>query len=154
MKKFWKYFIITILLLTGLFFVGLLFLFFVPSSSIFGITFISYNDRQISNSYEISKVNSIVLNSRSYDIEIESTKSSTITARIENHSLGYVLKKNSNLLLKEDLTNGVLKFTISEPYGAAFKNNSKIKLLIPNAAKDKSLDLSLENKNLHLNFVR
>ena len=144
--------IITILLLTGLFFVGLLFLFFVPSSSIFGIAFISYNDRYISNSYEIEDVDKIILNSRSYDIEIESTKSSKISARVENHSLGYVLKKNSQLILKEDFTNGILTFTINEPYGAAFKNNSQITLLIPNAAKDKSLDLSLENKNADVLF--
>ena len=152
MKKVWKYLIITILLLTGLFFAGLLFLFFVPSSSIFGITFISHNERLISKDYKLENVNQIVLNSRSYDIEVFSTSSSNLSVRVEGHSLGYVTKNNSKLLLKEELTNGILTFTIVEPYGAAFKNSSKITLYIPEASKDKQISLTLSNENANVNI--
>ena len=113
MKKVGKYFLITTLLLTGLFFVGMLFLFFVPSSSLFGITFISHNDRLISKDYKINNVNQIILNSRSYDVDITTTTDSYVTARVECHSLGYVLKNNSKVLLKEEFTNGILTFTFS-----------------------------------------
>ncbi len=144
MKKFGKYFSITLLLLTGLFFVGLLFLFFVPGSSIFRITFISYNERTISSDHKIESVEKIILNSRSYDIEVKSTQSSSISARIENHSLGYVFKENSKLILEESLSNGILTFNISEPHGVAFKNNSSITLYIP---ENKDVDLQINNKN-------
>lgn len=149
MKKVGKYLSITLLLLTGLFFVFLLFLFFVPNASMFGITFISYNERTLSENYKIENVEKIVLNSRSYDIKIESTQSSIVSARIENHSLGYVLTKNSTLNLEEELLNGVLTFTVNEPYGVAFKNNSLITLLIP---ESKEVDLKIENKNANVTF--
>jgi len=151
MKKFWKYLIITILLLTGLFFAGLLFLFFVPSSSIFGITFISHNDRLISKDYKLENVNQIVLYSRSYDIEVLSTSSSNVSARVEGHSLGYVSKLNSKLLLKEELENGILTFTIVEPHGVAFKNSSKIILYLPESTQEKPINLSLNNKDASVN---
>jgi len=152
MKKVWKYLIITILLLTGLFFAGLLFLFFVPSSSVFGITFISHNERLISKDYKLEKVNQIVLNSRSYNIEVFSTTSSNVSARVEGHSLGYVSKLNSKLLLKEELENGMLTFTIVEPHGVAFKNSSKITLYIPESSKDKPINLKFQNKNANVNI--
>ena len=152
MKKVWKYLIITILLLTGLFFAGLLFLFFVPSASIFGITFISHNERLISKDYKIENVNQIVLNSRSYDIELLSTTSSNLSARVEGHSLGYVTKLNSKLLLKEELENGILSFTVIEPHGVAFKNSSKITLYIPEASKDKPINLKFENNDANVNI--
>lgn len=144
MKKVRKYLLITFLLLTGLFFVGLLFLFFVPTSSILGITFINYNDRYISKDYNIDLVDKIVVNSRSYDIELVAVNSASCSIRVESHSLGYVLEKNSKVKLEEDLSNGVLTFTLTEPYGAAFKNNSLITLYIP---KSKAVNLNLKNKN-------
>lgn len=152
MKKVWKYLIITILLLTGLFFAGLLFLFFVPSSSIFGITFISHNERLISKDYKLENVNQIVLNSRSYTIEVLSTSSSNLSARVEGHSLGYVTINNSKLLLKEELENGILTFSVIEPHGVAFKNSSKITLYIPEASKDKPINLKFKNDNANVNI--
>ena len=139
-----KYLLITLLLLTGLFMVGLLFLFFVPTSSIFGITFISYNDRLISKDYNISNVNKIVVDSRSYDIELVAVNNTNCSLRVESHSLGYVLQKNSKVKLEEEFSNGVLTFTLTEPYGAAFKNNSLITLYIP---KSKAVNVNLKNKN-------
>ena len=150
MKKVGKYFIITTLLLTGLFFAGLLFLFFVPSSSIFGITFISHNERLISKDYKLENINQIIIDSSSYDIEILSTNSSNVSARVEGHSLGYVSKNNNKLILKENLTKGILTFEITEPHGVAFKNNSKIKLYIPEETKDKSISLTLNKKDANV----
>ena len=70
MKKFWKYFTILILLLIGLFCVGLLYLFFVPSAELFGIKYISLNKDVYTQEYAAESVNTVVLNSRSYDVNI------------------------------------------------------------------------------------
>lgn len=149
MKKVGKYITITLLMLVGLFFVGLLFLFFIPNSSLFGITFISYNERTFSEFYnldtnaEINTVNSVKINSRAYDVKVKSSNSENLYLQVENHSLGYVLKDNKNLIIKESLNNKVLTFTITEPYGVAFKNNSSITLYVPT---DKEINLTLSNK--------
>lgn len=147
MKKVGKYLTITILLLTGLFFVGLLYLFFVPKSSLFGITFISYNEKSLSEYYDISQVEKIVINSRSYDVNIESSTNSKVYAKVLNNSLGYVLKENKDLKIGENLSNNTLTLTIIEPYGVAFKNSSSITLYIP---KNNEVDLVLKNKNANV----
>ena len=147
MKKVGKYLTITILLLTGLFFVGLLYLFFVPKSTLFGITFISYNEKTLTDYYESSQVEKVVLNSRSYAINVEASSNSKIYAKIENHSLGYVLEDNKDLKISQSVSNKTLKLTIVEPYGAAFKNNSLITLYLP---KNEAVDLVIENKNANV----
>jgi len=144
MKKVGKYLTITSLLLLGLFCVGLLFLFFVPKSNLFGIVFISYNQKETSQKFEANSVNKIIVQSRSYNVEVKSTKQSDVYLTVENHSLGYVLEKNSKLDVFESYENNELTFIITEPYGAAFKNNSTITLHLPTS---KEFDLSLTNKN-------
>lgn len=134
---------ITLLILVGLFFVGLLFLFFVPKSSLFGITFISYNDKTFTEFYNQDDINSVVINSRAYNVDVKQSTSKNVYAKIENHSLGYVLVDNSTLVVREDVNNKTLTLTITEPYGVAFKNNSSITLYVP---QDKEINLSLHNK--------
>lgn len=143
MKKVGKYLSIILLILTGLFFVCLLFLFFVPKSNLFGITFISYNEKTFTKFYDAETIDSVVINSRAYNIEVKSSTSSKLYAQIENHSLGYVLVDNSKLTVDEATNNKILTLTIAEPYGVAFKNNSSITLYVP---KDKEINLSLSNK--------
>lgn len=144
MKKVGKYLTITSLLLLGLFCVGLLFLFFVPKANLFGIVFISYNQKETSQKFEASSVDKIIIQSRSYNVEVKSTTQSNVYLTVENHSLGYVLEKNSKLDIFESFENNVLTYIITEPYGAAFKNNSTITLHLP---KSEEFDLSLTNKN-------
>ena len=61
MKKVGKYLTITLLFVTGLFFVGLLYLFFGPKSSLFGLTFISYNETRLTQYYDISQVEKVIV---------------------------------------------------------------------------------------------
>lgn len=131
MKKFWKYFLILILLLSGLFCVGLLYLFFVPNSSMFGITYISYSGKYISNYYSKSSVQSIELNSLNYDIVLSTSSSDNVYALVHAKSFGYVLKENSQVKVKSELIAGTLKINITEPHGLAFKNDSVIELKLP-----------------------
>lgn len=147
MKKVGKYLTITVLLLTGLFFIGLLYLFFVPKSTLFGITFISYNEKTLTSYYDASQVQKVVLNSHSYDIVVESSHSSKLYAKIENHSLGYVFTENKDLKVSESLTNNTLKINVVEPHGAAFKNNSLITIFLP---KNQAIDLEIKNENAHV----
>ncbi|MBQ8615809.1 MAG: hypothetical protein IJ415_04510, partial [Clostridia bacterium] len=70
MKKVWKYLVITLLLLLGLCCVGVLYLFFMPGTSLFNITYINYNIKKETSKYSASHVSAIELNSRSYEIEI------------------------------------------------------------------------------------
>lgn len=149
MKKVGKYLLITILILLGLFFASLLFLFFVPKSSIFGITFISYNECQYTKFYDDDNIDNIVLESRSYEVNVKTHSSNQLYAKVENHSLGYVLKDNQYLIVKESVNNNTLTLTVVEPHGAAFKNNSEITIFVP---KDKEISLSISNKNALVNI--
>lgn len=149
MKKVGKYLLITILILLGLFFASLLFLFFVPKSSIFGITFISYNECQYTKFYDDDDIDNVVLESRSYEVNVKTHSSSQLYAKVENHSLGYVLKDNQYLIVKESVNNNTLTLTVVEPHGAAFKNNSEITIFVP---KDKEISLSISNKNALVNI--
>ena len=143
MKKVWKYVIITLLMLLGLFCVGVLYLFFVPNSSLFGITYINNNKKLPSKKYEKDAISGIVLNSRAYDINILTSPDSTIYAEAKSQSFGFVLKENKNFNITSSVKNNVLTINIIEPYGFATPNASLINLYLP---KNKAFDLTLNNK--------
>ena len=126
MKKFWKYFTILILLLTGLFCVGLLYLFFVKGSTLFNITYVSHNKTYLSKSYTASEVSTIKLNSRAYRVNIVPAKSEEISASVQARTLGYTLVKNSNVSVTSKLVDGILTIEVDEPYGIAFRGDSFI----------------------------
>lgn len=149
MKKFWKYFLILILLLAGLFCVGLLYLFFVPNSSMFGITYISYSDRYQSKAFNKDAIHTIEMESRSYDVNIQTSSSDSISVIVDAKSFGYVLEKNSYVNLSTEVVAGILKINITEPSGLAFKNNSSITLRIP---ENYNVNLKLTNKNAETNL--
>ena len=143
MKKVWKYIVITLLLLLGLCCVGVLYLFFVPNSSLFNITYVNHNIIKESNKYNQDLISKIELNSRAYNVRVLSTEESTIYVKAHSNSFGFVLKDNSNLDIHSKLDNTVLTFNIDETYGFAARNASYVELYVP---KDFEVDLTLKNK--------
>ncbi len=144
MKKFGKYLIITLLLLLGLCCIGVLYLFFVPNSSLFGICYISLNsstDSQVYAQSQYESLHTISLNSGAYNVEIVPTSGETISVSVFSNSFGFVLKKNSVTSITSKIENGSLTFNVTEPNGAAIKNRSKIYLYVP-AALNKNLLLT------------
>lgn len=146
MKKFWKYFAIVILSLIGLCAIGLLYLFIVPNSSLFGICYISYNENFSSNIYNVDEnsIGQIVMTSRDYDVEITTTDDRSVYVKVFANSFGFVLKKNSHVNIDTTLLAGKLTINVTEPNGACIPNNSKIKLYVP---EDYEINLSLNNNN-------
>ena len=157
MKKFWKYFTLTILFLLGLCCVGLLYLFFVPNSSLFGIRYISYNHNVNSLAYSIENVETISLNSNAYKVKLVSSEENKISVKLYTNSLGFVLNKNKDALITSSLKDNILTFNITEPTGALFHNSSYIELTIPKSEsvnlniKNNKADLTLDNNNIHIN---
>lgn len=144
MKKVGKYLIITLLLLLGLCCVGVLYLFFIPNSSLFNITYINNNSTIKSSYYDHTGISEIELNSRSYDIEIVEAKNERIYCEVYSNSFGFVLTKNETASVSASLSNNTLTFNVKEPYGFATKNSSYIKLYVPASI---SFDLTLNNKS-------
>ena len=144
MNKVGKYIIISLLLLLGLCCVGVLYLFFVPNSDLFNITYLNNNITIESTKHEMDKISKIELNSRAYNISVSTTEDETIHAEVFSNSFGFVLTKNESAQVTSEIKNNVLTFNIKEPYGFAVKNNSLIKLYIPSS---KSFDLTINNKS-------
>lgn len=151
MKKFWKYFLIVILALIGLMFIGVLFMFFFPGKSLFGICYISQNERKTSKMFSTTDnvINLVELNSRSYDIDVISTDGDDVYAYVYFNSFGFVAKKHSVGAINATLNDAKLVINIAEPYGACIPNNSKITICLPKSA---TLNLKLNNKNALVNF--
>ncbi len=148
MKKFWKYLTILILLLLGLCCVGVLYLFFVPNSSLFNITYISHNQKYTSNNYNQASVDEVKIISNKYPVKIYASTNENLTLSVYNHSFGFVLTENSKLSVVPKYEDRVLTFNIKEPFGASLDNNSFIELRIPTT----SIDLTLQN-NLSLTTI-
>lgn len=132
MKKVGKYLSLVLLLVLGLASIGLLLIFFVPNLTILNITAINYN-KTISNkeTYNKDDVNMIVLSSQHFDVKVFADERDTIEINAYANTLGFAFKNNSNFEIEEKLNDGVLYFTVHEPFGAAFTNNSSIKLFVP-----------------------
>ncbi len=143
MKKVGKYVAISLLLLLGLCCIGVLYLFFIPGSSLFTITYINNNKVEKSNNYNKDDVSIVQLNSRVYDVNIVPTDLDVVSLEVETHTFGFVLEKNSDVKISSSLKNNILKFDIKEPYGFATHGSSEIKLYLP---KTKAFDLQLENE--------
>lgn len=152
-SKFGKYFAIVLLSLIGLCAVGVLYLFIVPNSSLFGICYISYNKDYDSLTYNVDEnaINSITLNSKNYNVEIKTSPSTSkdVYVRVYSNSFGFVLKKHSQVNIDAKLLTGDLTFNISEPYGACFKNRSKITMYVP---ENFAVNLKLSNKDATTNL--
>ena len=146
MKKFWKYFLILILLLLGLACVGILFLFFVPNSNLFGIQYVAYRQAFYSTTYDASTISKITLNSLNYDVRIVPSNDNTIKASVHSFAFGFLRVENNVLNITSSTENGELVFNVSEPFGAVVPNNSYVELLYP----QKQLDLALNNNQANI----
>jgi len=150
MKKFWKYFTIVILLLIGLFFVGLLYLFFVPNSHLFNITYISKNETKVlDNDYKADDIDKISLVSRNYNVKVVSTDSDEITLKVYANSLGFVLRQNKDLSITPTPDGRHLTISVSEPHGFATMGESYIELYLP---ESKSFDMAIKNNKAYTNI--
>ncbi|HJD05648.1 MAG TPA: DUF4097 domain-containing protein [Candidatus Onthoplasma faecipullorum] len=151
MKKFWKYFLIVLLLILGLFMVGVLYLFFVPGSSLFNITYVSLNVQGVSNAYSRDQVETITIQNRDFPINIVEASSDNISVRVYSNSLGFALVKNSTVGINAKIEEGNLIFTISEPHGLMSNGDSVIELRIP---ENFSSNLSIINRNSTITLDR
>ena len=142
MKKVSKYIVISLVLLLSLCCVGVLYLFFVPNSTLFNITYINMHKELETKEYETELINKIELNSRSYDILVTSSESDKVSLKAYSNSFGFVLNKNKSFSITEKLDNGILTFSITEPHGFAAKNSSYIELYIPS---DLTCNLTISN---------
>ncbi len=148
MKKFWKYFTIVVLLLIGLCAIGILYLFFIPGASLFGIQYISLNKDYYSESRAITGVDKIELNSLDYDVRIVPAVGDKASVKVYANSLGFLLTKNAAVKIDIVTEASTLKFNVTEPSGAVIRNRSYIELRIPT---DSSLSLAVNNKNALVN---
>ena len=142
MKTFWKYFSIILLLLIGLCMLGILYLFFVPNSSIFGLRYLSLNETIYSDGYTADNFNKVTVNSHAYEVHVEASDSENIIVSLYVNSLGFTLVDNSNYSIDTDIDGSELVFDITEPTGALVRNDSHITVMIP---ADTSIALELNN---------
>ena len=114
MKKIGKYLIITLLLLLGLCCVGVLYLFFIPNSSLFNISYVSHSTKLSSKQqYLAEDVNKIVLNSNKFEVKISESSSDKISLKVYDQTFGFALVKNNKTSIDEELNPaGVLTFNI------------------------------------------
>lgn len=131
MKKFWKYFLIVVLLLIGLFVLAMAYLFFVPGSSFLGISYVSYNKEILSQTAKVEDVSKIVVNGNRYEIKVVETKTDVISASVKSNVFGYTLTKNKTLDISLTEEDGVVTIDVTEPHGFAFTSNAIVKVKIP-----------------------
>lgn len=141
MKKILKYSLITLLLLISLVFVGILYLFFVRGSNLFGLTYIAHNENYFTQAYEATGINTVQLDNTFYDVIIVPSKTENISAKIHFDTFGFTHVDYKDLKHTSNVANGVLSITVSEPKGALVYKNSYIELKMPTNA----INLSIKN---------
>ena len=149
MKNFGKYFTLTILLLLGVGCIGVLYLFFVPGSTLFNIKYISYNEKT-ETSFNIKDIHTLNVNSRSYEVKINSTENEDVVVVVYSNSFGFVTTKNSITNISSSIKDGILALNITEPHGFALPNSSYVEIRIPEGT---NLNLGLTNKGADTSFI-
>ena len=140
MKTVGKYFTLTILMLLGLGCIGVLYLFFVPGSTLFNIRYLNAKETAIKEfSSDISTIN---LNSRDYDVSIVTNEEDKITLTVYANSFGFVLTKDASPSIYSEISSGVLSIEVNEPHGFALPGRSYVELSIP---EDKRFNYNLTN---------
>ncbi|MCQ2564901.1 MAG: hypothetical protein MJ152_03510 [Clostridia bacterium] len=109
----------------------MLYLFFVPGSNLFNITYISYNSSETSNGYKYTDDDKIIINSNAYDVQVAVAEGDSIFAKVYSNSLGFTLLENSKVNIDTKCAGRKLQIDVTEPHGFALKNNSLITLYIP-----------------------
>lgn len=156
MKTFWKYTLITILMLCGLFMLGVLFLFFVPGSSLFGITYVSLNNEYYSKAYAITDLDKVVFNSRAYKVNLVPASTENISVKVYSNAVGFTRTKYSNVNLTANSKNGVLSLEVEEPHGLVLNNKSFVELRLPKnmtadlVMSNRRADVTIENESLNI----
>lgn len=110
---------------------GVLYLFFVPNSSLFNITYVNNHEKIISEQYNKNDITTICLNSRAYDVSVLPSENDNYYVELYSNTFGFTLTKNEKIAVQSSLKDQVLTFNIKESYGFAFENSSYIKLFIP-----------------------
>ncbi len=151
MRKFWKYFLIILLLVLGLIMVGILYLFFVPGSKLFNITYVSLNAQGFSKAYSVDEVQTIKIESRDYPISIVEATSDNVSLKLYSNSLGFALVKHSTISFNSQIEDGELTFVVNEPYGWLSKGKSYIELRVP---ENFSANLSIVNRNATVSVAK
>ncbi len=135
LKKIGKYLLILLLLISGVAVLALLFLFFVPSASIFGISYISRDKNTFSKAYLTTGISEVKLTNSSYPVRVINSSNEEISVKVHDNTFGYVLTKNKNLTLTSKVnqtTSGAqLEFMVGEPHGLASRSDSYIELRLP-----------------------
>lgn len=142
MSKVLKYITISFLLIIGLFCAGVLFLFFIPGSSLFKITYINHHLNANTESYQVSDVSKIQINTNAFDIKIFNTNENEIYAKSRSNSFGFTKTTNSSFSVQSSLENSILSFTVNEPKGFCASNSSYIEVYIP---ANTNIDLTINN---------
>lgn len=150
MKTFGKYFLITILLLLGLCCVGILYLFFFPNSSLFGLTYVHNNVTVDSKAYSLDEntITKVVLKNNNYDVNISKASGNDVVAQAYSNSYGFGLVKNKDLSISTKIENNVLYITVTEPSGALIHSRCYVNVKIPQS----DLDLEILNNNATTKF--
>lgn len=143
MKVFGKCLYITIVVLLSLFLVWLAFLFFIPNSSLFGVKYVSVNETYASKSFDSTDIDSLVLNSKKFNIEFLNSPDNNIFLEVYDNSLGYVPVNSAKSSIEASLQNKLLTFNVKETSGVALKLRSKIRVFIP---ANKNINISLVNE--------
>lgn len=155
LKKIGKYLSILLLLVVGLAVVAMVFLFFVPSASLFGVCYVGADKKYTSAPYSLSDYNiSLVsLENSSYPVRVVNSEDESISVTVYDKTFGYVLTKNSKVKISSKLIAAgdsyQLSLSVNEPHGFSYKGDSYISLKLP---KKTNLNLSLKNKNAGAKF--
>lgn len=124
---------------------GILYLFFVPGSNLFNITYINTNKTLKSADFDRQSVSVVEINSNSYAVNVLNTSDENFYAVLNANSFGFVKTKNKNAKLNveyNDLTKTVT-FTVIETKGFCTKGKSNLTVYVP---AEKSFDLKINNK--------
>ena len=132
-------------MLLGLGCAGVLYLFFVPNSSLFNITYINYNIKKETSKYSSANISTIELNSRAYEIEILQSEDDNVYLKARATSFGFVNVKNKDFSIQSNLRNSTLTINIIEPHGFATSNLSSLKLYVP-AEKNQGTIMTIRHK--------
>lgn len=144
MKVILRFLIIGSVAALGLAMISVLYLFFFPNSKLFGFEYVSYNNLYHSSAYDVTKIDTVKVNSRAYKVNIVPVTAQTASVKVYSNSMGFVKTKNNEVKIDVAIDANILKINIEEPHGLTFKNKSFVDVYLP---VEKTFDLHLSNKS-------
>lgn len=146
MKKVWKYLSIAFLLLIGLCCIGVLYIFFVPGSNLFGICYVAYNESIKGTDYHPSGIIGVTVNSNAYDVNVLPSKNGHFYSEMYTNSFGFTTLENKTCGITSTNVGGVVTYNVKEPTGALISTNAYINIYVP---ANVPINLSLSNRSSH-----